>query len=287
MNRRNLLLLPAALLALAAARPAPAVPAVLVADHAAAFVISHSPAAGPSSARPRPAPERRLARKLTQWLTSSLLPETDGTSLDSRRAQRRLGSLVKRAGGLLQQALDRQIAGGRTRGPAPQGSLSALTTAALITVPGLTLDETLTVETQVGSQPYSVTLDRTQSASVESGLKLRMDYNTPVDPRTTGGVSVFTALIRSTDAPTVGVLIVAILDPALSALLETFGAGNETTTAEAVTLSLTYKVTGSALGERSTDPQDAGVAYYSVQDLYGAGVPPELAAELQALLASL
>lgn len=131
------------------------------------------------------------------------------------------------------------------------------------------------------SQQYSGTVD---------GHPITVYYSAP--PSATDATFAFHALIFSDElsalfgSGNVGIWVTAIADPALVAALGQFGVSNTTTSADGVPVNL-------SVGLRlDGPPSHAGTAsfsdtYFSIQDLFGVGVPPEAVAAAKDTIAKL
>ena len=131
------------------------------------------------------------------------------------------------------------------------------------------------------SQQYNGTVD---------GHPITVFYSTP--PSATDATFAFHALIWSDEINTlfapnnVGVWVTAIADPALIPALGQFGVTNTTTSADGVPVSVSTAL------RFDGEPAHAGTAsfsdtYFSIQDLFGVGVPPQAVDAAKANMAKL
>lgn len=175
-----------------------------------------------------------------------------------------------------------------------KGQSSMLLWASLIQTVGLNPQAGMTGSVSFGDSASggyagAFTLTQKYSGTVE-GHPVTVYYSTP--PTATDATFAFHALIISDElsallgAGSVGVWVTGIADPALIAPLGQFGVTNTTTSADGtpVNLSVGLRLDGA--------PAHAGTAsfsdtYFSIQDLFGVGVPPQAVEAAKANMAKL
>lgn len=233
---------------------------------------------------PTPKGRKKTIAAFKKWFAGELGGSVRST-LPNSRGSRNAQKLINRAYGRL---LDQQVThADAARSTATKPALNALGIASVVTSVGLTADEGYTLALTHEDVSYSATLDQTKTYASGSGGTLLVNYTAPPAQGTTSPY-LFAALVREQSAPSLGVLVVVVFDSALPAVLEDEGALNADLSGSELSIPFGLTLTGSSSGVHEAEGALVFDAfYYARQNVAGVGVPPELAAQAQALVSKL
>lgn len=222
----------------------------------------------------------KASRSLNNWFYTHLLNRSRHTLRRIHKPQ----AAGKAVSGVYNSLLHRPATG--RAGETALFSPNILVLTAAVAAVGLTLDESLSAVLTIGESSFAATLDARQSFSGGSGKTVQLDYSTL--PDLAAESLVYVALLRDTSAPGVGVLVAVALDASLPTALAPFGMTNaDFPNGTSVTVTYDVTLTGSTSGTHTSSGPTFTDTYYAVQDIIGVGVPPELLAQIQQLLAGL